>query len=254
MLPDQVRDNDSSRESDAVALGRHSALAAVLPHILKAFKREPALALTVAYLMIALAGIYFDYSFYQKGFGIPILTLAQIGDYLVAGLQRPMAIVLMVLTLPLCWLLDKLNVFFRRRYEAERQKLRAHPAPTWLKALRLRYLNWQLGALWPMRIMYLAIIFGYSWMFVGIYATYQVTVVKRGDAVPVTVRLAGADANLASGKAPTWSYLGAVSNYVFLYDHASRQPLILPVNAIASLSPPLAAKPKASRDKVAPTP
>ncbi|MGH8183694.1 MAG: hypothetical protein ACREPH_08550 [Rhodanobacteraceae bacterium] len=169
-------------ERSVQASDQHSALAAVLPHILKTFRREPAMALTVAYLMIALAGIAYDYSFYQKGFGIQILSLAQIGDYLVAGLQQPMAILLTLLMLPLVWFLDRVNVFFRRRYEAERGNLRALPSLRWSQALRLRYLNWQLGGLWPMRVMYLAIVFGCSWMFVGVYASHNVAMTKRGVA------------------------------------------------------------------------
>lgn len=245
MPVDSARDVTDRREADAVpAASEHSALAAVLPHIFRTFRREPALALTVAYLLIALAGIYYDYSFYQKGFGIPILSMAQIGDYLVAGLQQPMAILMMLLTLPICWLMDRLNVFFRRRYEAEREKLRALRTRRWRQGLRLRYLNWQLGSLWPMRITYLVVIFGYSWMFVGTYATSNVIKVKRGAGTQVAVQLVGTDADLAAGGVPTWSYLGAVSNYVFVYDHVSRQPLILPINAVASLRPPLAAKPR----------
>lgn len=254
MALDSTRDAVGRREHPAgPTSSQHSALAAVLPHILGTFRREPALALTVAYLMIALAGIYYDYSFYQKGFGVPILSLAQIGDYLVAGLQQPVAIVLMVLTLPLCWLLDRLNVFFRRRYEIEQRNLRALPSLRWWQALRLRYLSWQLGSHWFTRVMYLAIIFGYSWIFVGAYASHNVAKVKRGAGVQVTVRLVG-DADLAASTTPAWSYLGAVSNYVFLYDHASRQPLILPVNAIASVRPPLAAKTRSGSNPVAAKP
>ncbi|HEX5961919.1 MAG TPA: hypothetical protein VFY97_11815 [Rhodanobacteraceae bacterium] len=252
MALDRPRDGGDQREAVAIpAADQHSALAGVLPHILATFRRDPALALTVAYLLIALAGIYYDYSFYQEGFGIPILSLEQVGDFLVAGLQQPVAIVLMVLTLPLCWLLDRLNAFFHRRYEIEREKLRRSAALRWWQALRLRYLNWQLGSHWFTRIMYLVIIFGYSWMFVGIYAAHNVGLAKRGGGMQVAVRLAGASADLAAGNVPAWTYLGAVSNYVFVYDHASRQPLILPVEAVASVRPPLAAKPATKRSPVA---
>lgn len=252
MAPDSARDVTDRRAADAVtAANQHSALAVVLPHVLRTFRREPALALTTAYLVIALAGIYYDYSFYQRGFGVPILSLAQVGDYLVAGLQQPMAIVIMLLTLPFCWVLDRMNVLFRRRYQAERETLQASSGLRWRQALRLRYLNWQLGGLWPMRIMYLVIVFGYSWMFVGAYAAYNVKQIKRGAGIQTAVRLVDANADLTASGAAAWSYLGAVSNYVFVYDHRSRQPLVLPVNAIASLRPPLAAPPRANWGSVA---
>lgn len=92
----------------------YSALAPFLPHVLRTFRREPALALTVAYLLVAMAGIYYDYWFYQRNFGIPVLTLSQISDFLVAGLQQPTALALVVLTLPVCWILDRNNVWNNR--------------------------------------------------------------------------------------------------------------------------------------------
>lgn len=233
---------------------QHSTLQAVLPHILKTFKREPALALTVAYLMVALAGIYYDYGYYQKGFGIPILGLAQIGDYLVAGLQQPVAIALVLLTLPLCWILDRINVYFRRRDAGRRDRLRALPQLNPYQRLYLRYLDWHLGQRWGLFGAYLIVVFLYGWVFVGIYARHNVDRVKRGDAVQVTVRFNGADADLAASHSQTWSYLGAVSSYVFLYDPAQRQPLVVPVNAIASLRPAPATRSPTAPGPVAPKP
>lgn len=232
---------------------RHSTLDALLPHILGAFKREPALALTVAYLMVALAGIYYDYNFYQR-FGIPVLGLAQIGDYLVAGLQQPVAIALVAATLPLCWFMDRFNAFARRRDFARRERLLALPRRRWWHALYLRYLNWHLGNLWGLYVAYVLVIFLYGWMFVRGYAIYHAVEIKRGNVAQVAVRLTGADADLLASHAPTWGYLGAVSNYVFLYDRDSRQPLVVPVNAIASLRPPPAAPPKSDWAPVAAKP
>ena len=233
--------------SGAVAAdaGDHSVLAAVLPHILRAFRREPALALTVAYVMVALAGIYYDYSFYQHGFGIPVLSLVQIGDYLVAGLQKPLAIALVLVTLPICWLLDKLYVWARRREFSRRTKLRALSRRHWWQALYLRYLDWHLSGHRGIRLVYVLVICLYGWTFVNSYAIYNAAMVKRGDVTQVAVRLVGAAADMPASKARTWGYLGAVSNYVFLYDPATRQPLIVPVNAIASIRPPVAPKPAA---------
>lgn len=216
---------------------RYSGLAVVLPHVLRTFHREPALALTVAYLLVALAGIYYDYAFYQKGFGIPILSLAQIGDYLVAGLQQPVAIALVAVTFPLCWLMDRVNLRFRRRDQARRERLRALPRLHFAQALHLRYLDWHLGQRWGLYLAYLIVIFLYGWLFVGIYAKHRVAGVKAGEAPRVGVRFTGAHADLTASASSTWSYLGAVSNYVFVYDHAGREPLVLPVNAIASLRP-----------------
>ena len=237
-------------------LGRdpHSGLAIVLPHILRTFWREPALALTVAYLLVALAGIYFDYTYYQKGFGIPILSLAQIGDYLVAGLQQPVAIGLMLLTFPLCWVIDRINVGSRRRQAHRRDALRALPNPDGWQKLRLRWLNWHLDQMWSLYIAYVLLIFVYGWIFVGVYARYRVAEVKRGDAAKVVVRMNGDAVDLPSSSGGPWIYLGAVSNYVFAYDEAAKRATILPVNAIARLQPLPAAGRKDSSEPVATKP
>lgn len=239
--------------STAAPAVEHSALNALLPHILDAFKREPALALTAAYLMMVMAGIYYDYSFYQQ-FGIPILSLAQVGDFLVAGLQKPMAIALVVATLPLCWFIDKFNAGVRRREIARRDRLRALPQRRWWQALYLRFLERHVSRRWGIYLAYVLVIFVYAWAFVRGYAIYNAVHVKRGEVTQVAVRLVGSADDLPAGKSPTWGYLGAVSNYVFLYDPATRQPLILPVNAVASLRPPRAARPAANWGPVASKP
>lgn len=249
-----VRDGEGaiiSNDSADRQFGRHSGLAIVLPHVFKSFRREPALALTVAYLLVALAGIYYDYAYYQKGFGIPILSLAQIGDYLVAGLQQPMAIALMLLTFPLCWLMDKINARSRRRQAVQRDALRAVPDPSRWQAWRLRWLEWHLRQMWGLYIAYLLFVFVYGWVFVGVYARYQVNVVKRGEGAQVTARLNGVAGDLRPSTGGTWTWLGAISNYVFVYDAVAGQATLMPVNAIASLQPlprarspvPLAPKP-----------
>lgn len=246
---DAAKSSSTVRQPD-----RHSGLAVVLPHILHTFRREPALALTVAYLLVALAGIYYDYSFYQKGFGIPILSLAQIGDYLVAGLQQPVAIVLVLVTFPLCWLMDRLNVRSRRRQSARRDVLRALPSPGAWQAMHLRWLDWHLGRMWGLYVGYLLVVFVYGSIFVGIYARQRVSEAKRGDATQAVVRMNGADADLLPSSGAAWTYLGAISNYVFVYDAAAKRAVILPVNAIASLQPMTGARRKAGSAPVAATP
>ena len=247
--PAEIRKAAATRGPDP-----HSGLAIVLPHILRSFRREPALALTVAYLVVALAGLYFDYSYYQKGFGIPILSLAQIGDYLVAGLQQPAAIAMMLLTLPLCWLMDRVNARVRRRQAKRREALRALPSHTRWQRQRLRWLDWHLDQKWSLYVFYVLTIFIYGWVFVGLYARDRVADVKHGDVAQVAVRMAGATGDLQASTGTKWSYLGAVSNYVFVYDHVSRQPAILPVNAVARISPSPAAGVDADRDPVAAKP
>lgn len=165
-----------------------------------------------------------------------------------------MAIALVVATLPLSWVFDRFNAWVRRREIARRDRLRALPRRHWWQALYLRYLDRRVHARWVLFVAYVLVFFVYGWMFVRGYAIYNAVLVKRGEVTQVAVRLVGANADLASSAAPTWGYLGAVSNYVFLYDPASRQPLVLPVNSVASLRPPVAARPASNWGAVAPKP
>lgn len=230
----------SGRESETpelVAAPEHSALHALLPHILRTFGREPALALTAAYLLVSLAGIFYNYTFFERGFGIPVLTLSQIGDFLVAGLQQPIALALMLSTFVVCWLFDWFNSRSRRRAWARIERLRALPRRSWLQRLRLRVMEWHHEAIWLTQLLYLAVVVVYGWMFVGIYAHHRAQEVRHGNAARVTVRMAGEGADLPATDPRGWAYLGAVSNYVFVYDPASKRALVLPVNAIARIVP-----------------
>ena len=208
----------------------------MLPHVLQTLRREPAVAITLCYLLVAMAGIYYNYWFYRD-FGIPVLTLSQIGDFLVAGLQQPMALALVLTTFPLCWLFDLYNERSRRKHIALRDRLRARADLSFWQRQRLRFLDWRVDELWYTQLSYLAVIVLYGWLFVSIYARHRADRVKRGDALAVQVWLNGETAGLAAGSSQTWTYLGAVANYVFVYDRADQRALVLPVNAIARLQP-----------------
>jgi len=212
----------------------HSVLVNLLPHALQTFRREPALAITLSYLLVAMAGIFYNYSFYAK-FGIPILSLSQIGDFLVAGIQRPMALVLVLSTFPLCWLLDQLNALRRRRRAVRRRALIERGGDSWWRTLRL--LSLQSPPAWFTGGVYVVLIVIYGWTFVSRYADYRADAAKRAEAAQVRVWLNGDASGLSAGQGMSWTYLGAVANYVFLYDPATRRSVALPVNNIARLEP-----------------
>lgn len=214
-----------------------SALQTILPHILRTFKREPALALTACYLFVALAGIYYDHGFYQRGFGIPVLTLSQVGDFLVAGLQQPMALVLLVSTLPLCWLFDRLVMRSWNKVAGRIALLEAIPKRSWWQSLRLQILRWRNNSMWFKQLAYVVLVVFYGWLFVGIYAHQRAAAVRHGDVPRVTIRLIGESTSLPVTDPKGWGYLGAVSSYVFVYDPVAKRALVLPVNAIQTIQP-----------------
>lgn len=115
----------------------------------------------------------------------------------------------------------------------------ALPSLTLLQKLRLQWGRWNLSAAsrWLPRIAYLIVVFFYGWLFVAIFASQRADAVKRGGGPQVALRMNGAPADLRASAGATWSYLGAVSNYVFVYDPAAKRALVLPVNAIERIQP-----------------
>lgn len=210
-----------------------SVLESLTPHIFQTLLREPALAITLGYLFVALAGIFYNYTFYQR-FGVPVLTLSQVGDFLVAGIQQPMAILLVATTFPIVWLIDRFNHHRRRRRSARRQALLAASNPS--RFVRARAWVLQSPPRWVTVLALVMVVFIYGWMFVQTYARYRAADAENGNAPMVTVWLAGQSEPLPS-QSKAWTYLGAVSNYVFVFDHDARRAQILPVNNIARLQP-----------------
>ncbi len=217
----------------AASVEHGSVLDALTPHIWQTLLREPALAITLGYLFVAMAGIFYNYTFYER-FGIPVLTLSQVGDFLVAGIQQPMAILLVLSTFPIVWLVDRFNMIRRRRRIARREALLGSGRDSaWIR-LRVRALR--TPPRWFTALAFVALIFIYGWMFVRSYAAHRAAAVEGGEAPVVSVWLNGQGEPLPS-KSKGWTYLGAVSNYVFVYDHDARRAEILPVNNIARVEP-----------------
>jgi hypothetical protein len=233
--PESTVPSDSKRVS-GVGDPPTSALFEMLPHILRTLRREPALAVSLTYLLVAMAGIFYDFSFYQR-FDIPVLTLSQIGDFLVAGIQQPMALVLVISTFPLCWLFDRINMRGRRRRAAEILRLRAQPSLSQWQRGRLSLNEWMNGRRWYTQMMYVVVVVAYGWTFVGLYANHRADAVKCGEAGEVRVWMNGASEPLAPAGSRNWTYLGAIASYVFVYDRDGGKAAIFPVSGIARIEP-----------------
>jgi len=233
--PEAGRTDDGGAADAATdAIGK-SVLLEFLPHALRTFRQEPALAITLCYLLVAMAGIFYNYSFFRR-FDIPILTLSQISDFLVAGMQQPIALLLVLSTFPLCWIADRLNFLRRRRRARAREALLASMPDNPLRRFRLMLLA--SPARWLTACAYVGLVVIYGWMFVNLYAKQRAAAVRAGEAQQVSIWLGGAADPLAasSGRA-NWTYLGAVSNYVFVYDNEADHALVVPVNAVQRIEP-----------------
>jgi hypothetical protein len=230
-----IGDPSASRPADAIE-EPVSALFEVLPHVLRTLRREPALVITLTYLLVAMAGIFYDYAFYRQ-FAIPALSLSQISDFLAAGIQEPIAIVLVLSTFPLCWVFDRINLWGRRRRAAEGARLKAVPALTWWQRRRLAFIVAMNERRGYMRLVYALVVVTYAWSFVSIYAGQRAQAVKRGEALEVRVQLTDGSPLLTRSVQKPWLYLGAISQYVFVYDRDAARAEIVPVNAISRIEP-----------------
>ncbi|HEX4481289.1 MAG TPA: hypothetical protein VH082_10800 [Rudaea sp.] len=225
-------DTEAER-AKAVSVEHVSVLDTIAPHIFQTLSREPALAITLGYLFVAMAGIFYNYTFYER-FGIPVLMLSQVGDFLVAGIQQPMAILLVLSTFPLVWLVDRFNLNRRRRRVVRREAMIARGGTSLWFRFRVGLLR--SPPRWFTATAFFLLIFVYGWIFVQSYAKHRAADVENGDAQMVTVWLNGQTEPLPS-KSKGWTYLGAVSNYIFVYDHDGARSEILPVNNVARLEP-----------------
>lgn len=238
-----------ARSNSRPPVSTDSPLLALLPHALRLLRREPALGITLAYLLVALAGISYASSFYRQ-FDIPILSLMQISDFLVAGIQQPVALLLVLSTVPICWLMDRWNMRVFSRQVAAYERLSSRERLAWWQRLRLRYLAWHILEVrrgLQLQVAYVLVVVLYGSLFVSLYAEYQARKIKRGDAAEMTVWLNGESAPLAASASPTWTYLGAVGNYVFLYDRQAARAQVVPVNALARVQP--LPRPRAARKR-----
>ena len=131
---------------------------------------------------------------------------------------------------------------------------RASPTLSAYQRGRMRLISWVDSNRWYRQLIYLVLIVLYGWMFVGAYANHRSEEVKRGDALKVRVWMNDGEAvQTASGEA-TWTYLGAIAQYVFLYDARDGRAEILPVNAVARIEPEADARRRKSGVAVAPIP
>lgn len=64
--------------------------------MLQLFKQEPALAITLSYLLVGLVGLWSSYWYYRE-FGISILQYYQVSDFLISGLREPVNFLALVL-------------------------------------------------------------------------------------------------------------------------------------------------------------
>lgn len=172
------------------------------PWVMRVLERHPGALLTGLYLALTGIGIAYDLLYFNR-FGIDILDYAETGDFLVAALRSPLAIIYSVLPALVIWLVALFRRWVRRvspRYDAYAAKYER---------------RWRLGALyWDVMNTFLVV--GYAFLFTAYYARATAVAAKRPTAGQVRVEVA-ASAGAQGATSEVATMVGTTGKFLFLY-------------------------------------
>lgn len=193
------------------------------------FKRNPGFALSFAYVLLTLSGIFYSMSFY-KAFGINILKLSDMSDFMVAGISEPAALFLfaggLLVSLGLDWF-GGISYLIHQRWLHKPKSLKR-----WIILLCCYVPKKSINRL----NVFLLIFIIYAFVFVSVYAEWRSEAIKTSEHDVVTLKASHFQKEI------NVKLLGASTNYVFAYDIVRQQAYIIPVNAVQSIQPILVAK------------
>lgn len=185
---------------------------------LEKLKEEPALALSLGYLVLTLIGLTYQWALLDK-FGVNVLDWAEFSDFVFASIREP---VVMLLCIPAYGVL-----LTALRWE---QKTRQNQRYVALFESR----PWQTLLGMILRILVMPC---YFFAFTNFFALTITKGIKAGTAQRVTIEyntnVPGAKPALSTGPKPLW--IGATSRAVFLYDESKKETVIVPQGSIARI-------------------
>ncbi|MFT7527780.1 MAG: hypothetical protein ACI9LY_002939 [Arenicella sp.] len=200
-----------------------------LAEVLKFTTSHPGLAVFLVYATIAIAGFIYLVTFYSY-FDLEITVYLEIGDILVAGIKDPMVMLMVLGAFSVA-----LGVWGIAYIGA--------PISAWLdkkfdKGI-LRFIYYLVGvqsvrSFWWTALMLLTV---YFFVFIGVHSRHKAELIIEEKQSLILV-----DSKATSGTEDDYSLLGTSINYVFLYNHQTKNTLILPLESINSLAPNRALK------------
>lgn len=192
--------------------------------VLDFFNRNPGSALSIAYMLLTLCGIYYSFSFFAQ-FDIPILKLADISDILIAGIGEPAALLMFSGGILIAALSDFIS---QRSYDAQKRWRQKPPSAMRSLMLVVVYTPKRSQTVMLFTVGMFAL---YSFLFVFWYADWQGEQVKAGHGHKI----------LLSGESVTtvepMILLGSTTNYVVAYDVKAQQAGIYPVETLTLIKP-----------------
>ncbi len=195
-----------------------------LQKVFQFFVEHPALGIFLIYALVATASFIYLLTFY-KHFNLEIISYLEISDILVACIKDPnvlatVAIIFIILTL----------IYYSSRLMA--------PFNAWLDIKfgkgPLKFLVFMFGFktnsyFW--RSMLVILVF-YLVVFIHLHSDK-----KAKNIIDSKQNLINIQSDATTNADDQYSLLGTSINYIFLYDHESKSPLIVPLESIQSLRP-----------------
>jgi hypothetical protein len=172
------------------------------PWVVRVLERHPGALLTGLYLAMTAIGIAYDFLYFAR-FRVNILDYAETGDFLVAALRSPLAIIYSALPALVIWLAALLRRWVRRlspRYDAYSVRFEK---------------RWKTGPLyWD--IMNTLLVVMYAFIFTAFYAMGVARAAKRPDAPKVRVEVA-ASVGASGPTSQVATMVGTTGKFLFLY-------------------------------------
>ena len=173
------------------------------PWVMRVLERHPGALVTGLYLALTGIGIAYDLLYFRR-FGVNILDYAEPGDFLVAALRSPLAIVYSVLPALVIWLVALFRRWLRRVYPR-------------YDAYALKYeRKWRAGAALYWDVMNTLLVVLYAFTFTAYYARSVALAAKRPTARQVRVEVA-ASAGAPGATSEVATMVGTTGKFLFLY-------------------------------------
>lgn len=204
-----------------------------LADVLKFTTSHPGLAVFLVYATIAIAGFIYLLTFYSY-FDLEITVYLEIGDILVAGAKDPMVMLMVAgafLMVLFVWGIAYIQAPFSAWLDRKFDKgiLRFIPIIAGVQSVR---------SFWWSAFFILTV---YFFSFINVHSQHKAQAVIEQKQGLILV-----DSEATSGTGDDYSLLGTSINYVFLYNHQTKNTLILPLESINSLEPISSLKPASS--------
>lgn len=195
-----------------------------IANVVKFTTAHPGLAVFLVYATIAIAGFIYLLTFYSY-FGLEVTVYLEIGDILVAGVKDPM-VMLMVLgaftmvffVWGVAYIQAPISAWLDKKFD--KGILRVIPHLAGVQSVR---------SFWWSAFMILTL---YFFLFISVHSKY-----KAQSIIEQKQSLVLVDSQATSATGDDYSLLGTSINYVFLYNHQTKNTLILPIENINSLQP-----------------